>query len=326
MQVTLGAQCTWFGVYKMKTAVVFPGQGSQYVGMCKDLFDAFSEIKETVKNANDILGFDISDVMFNGPIDTLKLTDITQPAIFIHSVAIVEFLKKNSSEKFLFHGAAGHSLGEYSALVSADAIDFENGLKLVRLRGQAMLQAGIEKPGTMAAIVGLEPQKVEEICKTASEAGIVQCANFNSPGQIVISGSIEGVRKAVEIAKSEKAKLAKELVVSGAFHSPLMESAKEKLLAKLNETNFIDARVPVYNNVFAKPVINSDEIKNSLYLQLTNPVRWEETIVNMIKDGFTRFYEIGPGKVLQGLIKRINPDVEIFGLDTASDLEGFLNE
>lgn len=310
----------------MKSAFVFPGQGSQYVGMCLDLYERFPLINQMLAQADEILDFKISDVMFNGPIESLKLTDITQPAIFIHSVVIVEYLKQNTSRKILFEAAAGHSLGEYSALVAAGAIDFERGLQLVRLRGQAMLQAGIEKPGTMAAIVGLSPEKVEDICNLASESGIVQCANFNSPGQIVISGSVQGVQKAIEIAKSEKAKLAKELVVSGAFHSPLMESAKEKLLTKLNETSFINSKIPVYANVSAKPVILANDIKDSLYLQLTNPVRWQETIENMISDGITRFYEIGPGKVLQGLIKRINPKVETIGIDSADDLERILNE
>lgn len=310
----------------MKSAFVFPGQGSQYVGMCKDLCERFPLINQILAKADEILDFKISEVMFNGPIESLKLTDITQPAIFIHSVAIVEYLKQNASRQILFEAAAGHSLGEYSALVAAGAIDFESGLQLVRLRGQAMLQAGIEKPGTMAAIVGLSPEKVEDICNLASESGIVQCANFNSPGQIVISGSVQGVQKAIEIAKSEKAKLAKELVVSGAFHSPLMESAKEKLLTKLNETSFVNSKIPVYANVSAKPVILADDIKDSLYLQLTNPVRWQETIENMISNGITRFYEIGPGKVLQGLIKRINPKVETIGIDSADDLERILNE
>jgi len=309
----------------MKTAFVFPGQGSQYVGMCKDLYERFELVQQIVESANSILGFRISDVMFDGPMDSLKLTDITQPAIFIHSIAISELIKSNSSITISADASAGHSLGEYSALVAAGSFSFEDGLKLVRLRGQSMLQAGIDNPGTMAAIIGLSPEIVEDICKRASDSGIVQCANFNSPGQIVISGSIDGVRKAMELAKSEKAKLAKELVVSGAFHSPLMESAKEKLLAKLKVTQLNDANIPVYTNVSAKPVTHTEEIEKSLFLQLNNPVRWEETIINMINDGFTKFYELGPGKVLQGLIKRINPEVQIFGIDTVEDVERVLN-
>jgi [acyl-carrier-protein] S-malonyltransferase len=220
--------------------------------------------------------------------------------------------------------AAGHSLGEYSALVLAKAIQYYDAVKLVGIRGSAMLQAGVEQPGTMAAIIGLTPQDVEEICLESSKYGIVQCANFNSPGQIVISGSIPGVKAAMEAAKQKGAKLVKELVVSGAFHSPLMASAKDKLKMKLDVTHFYDAKIPVYANVTAKPVNNSEEIKNLLYQQLGKPVRWEETIINMISDGADEFYEIGPGKVLQGLVKRINPDVKTFGIDKYSDVERYL--
>lgn len=302
-----------------KSAFVFPGQGSQYVGMLKDLYEKFDEVKHLVKKADDILGFEISKIMFDGPIDSLKQTDITQPAIFLHSIAVLKLLKNLKPDM-----AAGHSLGEYSALVSASAISFEDGLKLVRLRGQAMLQAGIIQAGTMAAIVGLNPEIVEEICKSAAEYGIVQCANFNSPGQIVVSGSVDGVRKAIEFSKIKGAKLAKELVVSGAFHSPLMESAKETLLEHLNKTRIDNASFPVFANVTAMEVTESNEIKDLLYKQLTHPVRWEESVKNMIKAGAKRFYEIGPGKVLQGLIKRIDPSVEVYGIDTSADMERFL--
>jgi len=302
-----------------KNAFVFPGQGSQYVGMLKDIHEKFDLVKNLINNSNQILGFDISKIMFEGPVDSLKLTDITQPAIFIHSSAILGLFNKIKPDM-----AAGHSLGEYSALVAANAIDFEQGLKLVRLRGQAMLEAGINQQGTMAAIVGLSNETVTKICEEASFEGIVQCANFNSPGQIVISGSVNGVRKAVELAKLNKAKLAKELIVSGAFHSPLMESAKEKLLENLNEIEFKNAEFPVYANVTARPVLQNNEIKELLFQQLTSPVRWEETIRNMINDGAKTFYEIGPGKVLQGLIKRIDSSAEVFGIDTLADLERFI--
>jgi [acyl-carrier-protein] S-malonyltransferase len=302
-----------------KTAFVFPGQGSQYVGMLKDIHEKFDLVKNLINNSNQILGFDISKIMFEGPVDSLKLTDITQPAIFIHSSAILGLFNKIKPDM-----AAGHSLGEYSALVAANAIDFEQGLKLVRLRGQAMLEAGINQQGTMAAIVGLTNETVTKICEEASSEGIVQCANFNSPGQIVISGSVNGIRKAVELAKLNKAKLAKELIVSGAFHSPLMESAKEKLLENLNEIEFKNAEFPVYANVTARPVLQNNEIKELLFQQLTSPVRWEETIRNMINDGAKTFYEIGPGKVLQGLIKRIDSSAEVFGIDTLADLERFI--
>lgn len=302
-----------------KRAFIFPGQGSQYVGMAKDLFENSVEAKEMILTAEEAIGVRLSHIMFNGPEDSLKQTDVTQPAIFVHSVVLASIIRTLD-----FDMAAGHSLGEYSALVAARAIQFYDAVKLVRTRGVAMLQAGIEWKGTMAAIVGLDSQVVSEICEIASKDGIVQCANFNSPGQIVISGSVEGVKSAMTIAKEKGAKLVKELVVSGAFHSPLMESAREKLMAKLDTTNFYDAKIPVYANVTAKPVQSKDEIKDLLNQQLTKPVRWEETIQNMINDGADEFFEIGPGKVLQGLVKRINPDVKVFGIDKYSDVEKYL--
>lgn len=299
-----------------KAAFIYPGQGSQYVGMAKDLFENSDKVRELFQQAEDAIEFNISDVMFSGPEEKLKQTDITQPAIFLHSVIVstlIESLKPDMT--------AGHSLGEYSAHVTAGSIDFVDALKLVRARGQAMLQAGINQPGTMAAIIGMEGGDVENICKDASAAGIVQCANFNSPGQIVISGSVEGVHKAMELAKENGAKLVKELVVSGAFHSPLMISAKEKLHMKLAETNVHDAQISVYANVTAEPVTQKEEIKNLLFDQLSAPVRWEETIKNMIRDGADHFVEIGPGKVLQGLVKRIDRSVKISGVDKFEDIE-----
>lgn len=295
-----------------KIAFVFPGQGSQYVGMAKDFYDSS---KEFMDNANSAIGFSLTDIMFNGPMELLKQTDITQPAIFLHSISILNKLKNLKPDM-----VAGHSLGEYSALVAANVIAPLDGLKLVRKRGKAMLQAGTELPGTMAAIVGLDSGKVDKICLEVSKNNIVQCANFNSPGQVVISGSIKGVQDAMQLAKENGAKLVKELVVSGAFHSPLMASAKEKLLETINKTNVNNAAIPVYTNVTAKPVSEKSEISKLLFEQLSSPVRWEETIENMIADGATKFYEIGPGKVLQGLIKRINKNVEVFGIDNLSDL------
>ncbi len=303
----------------IKRVFLFPGQGSQYVGMVKDLYEKSVEAKEMVLTADEALNINLSHILFHGPEETLKQTEYTQPAIFLHSVIISSLIRTLSAE-----AAAGHSLGEYSALVWAGAIQFYDAIKLVRFRGMAMQQSGIEQQGTMAAVVGLEKMKLEEICNEASQFGIVQCANFNSPGQIVISGSVNGVRKAMEMAKNNGAKLVKELVVSGAFHSPLMQSAKDKLKEKLNLTNFYDARKPVYANVTAKPVTNKDEIKNLLFQQVTSPVCWEETIVNMIKDGIEEFVEIGPGKVLQGLVKRINPDLKSYGIDKFEDMEKFL--
>jgi [acyl-carrier-protein] S-malonyltransferase len=302
-----------------KKAFVFPGQGSQYVGMAKDLFENSVEAKEMIKTAEEATSVNLSHIMFNGPEDSLKQTDITQPAIFLHSVVLASIIRIIDPDM-----VAGHSLGEYSALVASKAIQFYDAVKLVRLRGQAMLQAGIDQPGTMAAVVGLSPEKLNDICAEASSKGIVQCANFNSPGQIVISGSVDGVRAAMDLSKQNGAKLVKELVVSGAFHSPLMESAKEKLKAKLDVTPFYDSKIPVYANVTAQPVKDKNTIKQLLYDQLANPVRWEETIVNMINDGADEFYEIGPGKVLQGLIKRINPNVQVFGIDKYQDVERFL--
>lgn len=302
-----------------KKAFLFPGQGSQYVGMARDLFENSVEAKEMIKTADDALGINLSYIMFNGPEDQLKQTEFTQPAIFLHSVVLAGLIRTLHPD-----AAAGHSLGEYSALVSANAIQFYEAVKLVRVRGKAMQQAGEENKGTMAAVIGLSPEVVEECCREASSEGIVQCANFNSPGQVVISGSLEGVKKGMEICRSKGAKLVKELVVSGAFHSPLMDTAKENLQEALDKTNIYDARIPVYVNVTAKPVLTKEEIKKYLYEQVTSPVRWEEIIRNMITDGIEEFYEIGPGKVLQGLVKRINSDIKCFNIDKYSDVEKYI--
>lgn len=302
-----------------KKAFIFPGQGSQYVGMAHDLYENSVEAKEMIKTAEEATGLQLSTLMFNGPEESLKQTDVTQTSIFVHSVVLASLIRTIEPDM-----TAGHSLGEYSALYGAKAIQFYDAVKLVHHRGSSMLQAGIEQPGTMAAVVGLTPEKLNEICNEASQNGIVQCANFNSPGQIVISGSVAGIHAAMDLAKKQGAKLVKELIVSGAFHSPLMESAKKCLKQKLDETPFYDAKIPVYANVTAQAVNGKDSIKKMLYDQLTYPVRWEETIVNMINDGADEFYEIGPGKVLQGLVKRINPDVKIFGIDKFADVERFL--
>lgn len=302
-----------------KIAFLFPGQGSQYAGMAKDIFNHSVEAREMIKTADDALGVNLSYTMFNGPEEQLKQTEFTQPAIFLHSVILSSLIRTISPA-----AAAGHSLGEYSALVSANAIQFYDAIKLVHERGKAMQQAGTDNPGTLAAIVGLKPDMVEALCIEASSEGIVQCANFNSPSQIVISGSLEGVKKAMELCKLNGAKLVKQLVVSGAFHSPLMLSAKEYLLGALNSISIYDARFPVYANVTAKAVTDKDEIKKLLYEQVTSPVRWEETITNMIANGCDEFYEIGPGKVLQGLVKRINPDVTCQCIDKFEDVEKFL--
>ncbi len=297
------------------TAFVFPGQGSQYVGMGKDLYEQNTAAKELFEAADGILGFRLSTLSFAGPEEDLKQTKNTQPAIFLLSVVLSKLYQGTRASM-----AAGHSLGEYSALVYAGALSFEDGLRLVRLRGELMQQAGIEKKGTMAAIVGLDPEAIGEICSNASSAGVVQAANFNSPGQVVISGSVPGVQKGMELAKQSGAKLVKELQVSGAFHSPLMASAGEGLKAALEKTNIRDASIPVFANVTAQPVQKSSEIRALLYQQLTSPVRWEETIRNMRDQGAETFVEVGPGKVLQGLIKRIDSGVTIKGVETITDV------
>lgn len=302
-----------------KKAFLFPGQGAQYVGMAKDLFDNSAEAKQMILMADDALGIKLSDIMFFGPEDVLKQTEYTQPAIYLHSVVLASLIRLVSPE-----AAAGHSLGEYSALTIAGAIQFVDAIKLVRQRGLAMQQAGIDNPGSMAAIIGLNQDDVDDCCRIASVEGIVQSANFNSPGQVVISGSVTGVKKAMEICKSKGAKIVKELVVSGAFHSPLMNSAKVKLADVLSKTNIYDAQFPVYANVSAKPVTLALDINQKLIEQVTAPVRWEESIKNMIHDGFDEFIEIGPGKVLQGLLKRIDNKVTCSGIDKYQDLEKYL--
>jgi len=304
----------------MGIAFVYPGQGSQYVGMGKDLYESFTEVMEIYEKAEQTLGFEFRRICFEGPEDDLKQTFVTQPAIFVHSLALTELVSKKLTASF----TAGHSLGEYTAFVYAGALSFEDGLKLVKLRGELMQKAGELNKGTMAAVVGLSTSAVEEICREASSQGVVQIANYNSPGQIVISGSVQGVKKAMELAKSSKAKIVKELVVHGAFHSPLMEPAMIELKKALDETEFHAVRIPVYKNVDATPVTsldNPDQIRDSLYRQLTSSVMWEQSVANMVKDGASEFIELGPGKVLQGLVKRINHEVKIRGFDKKEDLE-----
>jgi len=301
-----------------KIAFIYPGQASQYVGMASDLYDSFPKAVEYFNIANKILGFDLHDVCFNGPEDLLKQTYVTQPAIFVHSCIVSELLKARQVQPSV---AAGHSLGEYSALVAAGALSFEDALNLVKLRGAAMQAAGEKNPGTMAAIIGMSAADVDELCRRAGQAGVVRPANYNSPGQIVISGSESGVAKAIELAKDMGARKAVPLVVSGAFHSPLMEPARESLRDALETTAFQDARIPVYTNVTAKPETRATELKKLLDLQLISPVRWQESVENMIQDGVGHFYEVGPGRVLTGLVRRIDRAYTPTSVDSVDDLE-----
>ena len=285
-------------------AYVFPGQGSQFVGMGKDLYENNPIAKELFDKANAILGFDITSIMFDGTDEALKQTKVTQPAIFLHSVILAKTLEQDFKPDMV----AGHSLGEFSALVAAGAISFEDGLKLVAKRAQAMQKACELNPSGMAAILGLENEQVEEVCNSIEE--VVVPANYNCPGQIVISGSNEGVQKACEILKEAGAKRALPLPVSGGFHSPMMESAKEELEAAIDATNFSTPVCPIYQNVDATPYTDPAKIKANLIEQLTGAVKWTQTTQQMLADGANIFTEVGPGKVLQGLIKKVDRKAE----------------
>jgi [acyl-carrier-protein] S-malonyltransferase len=284
-------------------AYVFPGQGAQFVGMGKDLYDQSSLAKEYFEKANEILGFRITDLMFEGTPEDLKQTKVTQPAVFLHSVISALVL----GEDFKPEMVAGHSLGEFSALVAAGALLFEDGLKLVYARAMAMQKACEIEPSTMAAVLGLSDEAVEEGCASITDAVVVP-ANYNCPGQLVISGSIEGIDKACEVLKAKGAKRALKLPVGGAFHSPLMQPASEELQAAINATTFSTPVCPVYQNVNAKPQTEAAIIKQNLISQLTSPVRWTQTVQNMVADGAIEFFELGPGDVLKGLIKKISPE------------------
>ncbi len=284
-------------------AYVFPGQGAQFVGMGKDLYDNSSQAKELFEKANEILGFNITELMFNGTDEDLKQTKVTQPAIFLHSV----ILAKTLGESFQPEMVAGHSLGEFSALVANGTLAFEDGLVLVSKRAQAMQEACELEPSTMAAIIGMDDEIVEKGCAEIGE--IVVPANYNSPGQIVISGSIKGIDMAIEKLKELGAKLALKLQVGGAFHSPLMEPARVELEKAIDATNFNTPSCPVYQNVTGTAITDPATVKENLRLQLTAPVKWTQTVENMLKDGATSFTEAGPGKVLQGLIKKVDRKV-----------------
>ncbi|MCY1633037.1 ACP S-malonyltransferase [Marinifilum sp. D737] len=291
-------------------AYVFPGQGAQFVGMGKDLYENSELAKELFEKANEILGFRITDLMFEGTDEDLRQTKVTQPAIFLHSV----ILAKTLGEDFKPEMVAGHSLGEFSALVANGTLSFEDGLKLVSQRAMAMQKACEMEPSTMAAIIGLDDETVEKVCAEIEE--VVVPANFNCPGQLVISGSMKGIEIACEKLKEAGAKRALPLKVGGAFHSPLMEPARVELEEAIENTNFSTPACPVYQNVNAKPVTDPSEIKKNLVAQLTAPVRFTQTMVNMIADGASSFTEVGPGKVIQGLVKKVDRKMETAGIDS----------
>lgn len=292
-------------------AFVFPGQGAQFVGMGKDLYDNSPLAKELFEKANDILGYRITDIMFEGTDEDLRQTKVTQPAVYLHSVISALCL----GDSFQPEMTAGHSLGEFSALVAAGALSFEDGLKLVYARAMAMQRACESEPSTMAAIIALPDEKVEEICETVTKEGqTVVAANYNCPGQIVISGSIEGVNRACELMKEAGAKRALPLKVGGAFHSPLMAPAKDELETAINATQFHTPKCPVYQNVDALPHTSPEEIKANLVAQLTASVKWTQTVKNMLVDGADEFTECGPGAVLQGLIKKIDKTANAHGI------------
>lgn len=286
-------------------ALVFPGQGSQYVGMGKDLYESRKDIKDLMDSANHILGFDILSVMFNGTDEDLKKTEVTQPAIFIFSVAALKMALNGVAPEMV----AGHSLGEFSALVANGVLSFEDGLKLVSTRAKAMQEACNANPSSMAAILGLADDIVERICEETP--GIVVPANYNCPGQLVISGETAAVELACQNMKDAGAKRALMLPVNGAFHSPLMQPAQEKLAEAIHNTKFYKPTMPVYQNITTTAVFDPEEIKLNLIAQLTGPVKWTQSVQNMIQKGATSFVEVGPGKTLQGLIKKINNNVEV---------------
>jgi len=304
----------------MKAAWLFPGQASQKVGMGKDLFDQTDLGKHYFECANEIMGCDIQSIIFDGPEDTLKQTQYTQPSIYIVSVILGELLKEKG---FFPNAVAGHSLGEYSALAVANAFEFETGLSLVKVRAESMAKAGEIQEGTMAAIVGMDDEAVADLCSSYSGNGVVVAANFNSPGQVVISGSPNAVVTVMDSAKESGARMAVQLNVSGAFHSPLMTPAREALAESLDSLEILDSLYPVFTNVDAKPVTQGNDIKDSLIRQLENPVLWAKSILSMKESGIESFVEVGPGKVLQGLNKRIDRKTRSQGVETLEQVEKF---
>ena len=308
------------GFKKLKNSWIFPGQASQKIGMGLDFYENTDLGKNYYDLANDILGEDIKDISFNGPDEKLKITKFTQPAIFIVSTIISHLLLEKGHNP---DGVAGHSLGEYSALAAAGGIDFETGLELVKVRSNSMDNAGKLIPGTMAAVIGMNRVKVNELTQELSSEKIVVAANYNTENQIVISGNIETVQGFIDIAKENGARMAIPLNVSGAFHSPLMKPAREELADKLDSIEIIDINIPIYSNVNAKPTRKGSDIKKSLINQLENPVLWFDSINNMVSDGFSKFTEIGPGKVLCGLNKKIDKNLFTNNIESYRELESY---
>jgi [acyl-carrier-protein] S-malonyltransferase len=305
-----------------KTAFLFPGQGSQYVGMGVELSAKFVRVKESFEEADEILGFDLSKLIFEGPSDELVKTKNTQPAILSYSVALMRVLEDEGKKPDI---VAGHSLGEYSALVCAGSISYRDALLAVRLRGQLMYEAGLRKPGTMAAILGMEPDEVEKVCHEASSAGIVEPANFNSPVQIVISGDVNGVKEAMEVAKRMGAKRVIQLDVSGAFHSSLMEEALPGLKNHLDDLSISDGAIPLVANVNAKGTVDREEIREGLKSQLMKPVLWSDSIRFMMDYGVSRFVEVGPGKVLCQLLKKNDRSLKGVTVDGVEEIESCIS-
>ena len=304
----------------MNKALLFSGQGSQYVGMMTGLYENYEIAKKRINQADELLGYSLSKICFEGPIEVLKETRYTQPAILLHSAVLFDLLNFRIS----FDAVAGHSVGEYAALYSAGVLTFEDALVLVSKRGQLMFGAGEILPGTMFAVINLADDKLENLCRELSESGapnVIVPANYNSPGQIVISGSQQLLRDNAHKFKEAGARIVTELPVSGAFHSPLMEPAKNELQSVIEKIDFHDAKVPVYSNVYAKPIVNASEIKNALIMQLTSPVKWAQSLLQMKTDGISSFVELGPGNVLQGLVKRTLTEIEISGFDKYEEVE-----
>ena len=299
----------------MHNAFLFPGQGSQYVGMGEDFYNNSNYAQDIYKTASDILGFNLQEFSFNGPEETLKETQYTQPAIFVHSIIVDKFLKEKNIRA---NAVAGHSLGEFSALVSADVLSFESALEIVKVRSFEMAQAGKNAPGTMAAILGADDDQLKIICK---QDGVVVPANINAPGQVIISGEIKAIKNAIITAKKIGIKRALALNVSGAFHSPLMTPARQPLLDVIDSIEFNNAKIPVYQNVSASPVTNATAIRDNILNQLENPVLWCDTILNLKQMGITDFYEVGPGKVLKGLNRQIFPESTTITCDKLEHLD-----